>query len=310
MDRFRALGIFCKVVEAEGMTEAARALGVSKAVVSKYIGGLEEDLGVRLFHRTTRSVRPTATGRAVFARARAMLEQMQELEAAAKAEKGEPVGTLRVSAPLGFGTLHLGGPLAAFARAHPAVHLEVSLSDRFVRLADEGFDVAVRIAAKLEDEDVVAVRLATTRMIACASPEYLKRAGRLRTPHDLVHHECIAFASPASSGRVPWRFDEESTDGEAVWIDPVMRVDSSLLQRDLARAGLGVAFLLSFVAERELRAGSLVRVLEGFATEQRTVWGVYPSPQHASAKVRAFVRSLQNAYRTASWAERVDDGRR
>lgn len=277
------------------MSQAARALGVSKAVVSKYIAALEEELHARLLHRTTRTVRPTATGRAVYTRARALLEQMQELEAAAKAEKGEPAGTLRVSAPVAFGLLHLADPLAAFAHAHPAVRLELSLTDRFVRLADEGFDVAIRIAARLEDEDVVAVRLARSRMIACASPDYLARAGRPRAPEDLAEHACIAFAAPGTSGRVPWRFGDESDVGRTVWIEPAVRVDSSLLQRHLACSGLGIAFLLTFVAERELHAGMLVALFDGIVTEERTIYAIYPSPQHASAKVRAFVRSLQTA---------------
>ncbi|AKU98637.1 Transcriptional regulator, LysR family [Labilithrix luteola] len=305
MDRLRALAFFCKVVETESITEAARAMSVSKAVVSKYVAALERELGVRLFHRTTRSVRPTATGRAVFAHARSVLERMQELEGAATAEKGEPVGTLRVSAPVAFGTLQLAAPLSDYARAHPKVQLELALTDRFVRLADEGFDVGVRISSRIEDEDLVAVRLATTSMIACASPDYIERAGRPRKPQDLARHACLAFASPTSSGRVPWKFgaSRKSAGGaeDAVWIDPAVRVDSSLLQRDLACAGLGIAFLLPFVAEKELRTGSLVPLLEGFATEERSIHAVYPSPQHASAKVRTFVRALRDAYRIASW---------
>ena len=296
MDRLRALAWYCKVVDLGGMSEAARALGVSKAVISKYVAALEEDLNARLLHRTARAVRPTATGRAVYERARAVLEDMQALEAAAKAERAEPAGTLRVTAPVAFGLMGFGEHVAAFARAHPAVRVEIALTDRYVRLADEGYDVAIRIARRLADEDVLAVRLATTRMIACASPAYLDRAGRPRAPRDLTEHACLAYAPPRTSGRVAWHLAGPSED-ERVWIEPVLRADSSVLLRDAARAGLGVALLLSFVVEPDVRSGALVELFAGVGAEERTVFAVYPTPLHASAKVRAFVRALQQAYR-------------
>jgi DNA-binding transcriptional LysR family regulator len=279
---------------------------VSTAAVSKHVTSLEGELEARLIHRTSRKVGPTTTGRVVYERARALLDQMQELEAAAKADKEEPVGMLRVSAPVAFGLLQLAEPLAQFARAHPAVRLELSLSDRFVRLAEEGFDVGIRVTARLEQEDIVAVPLGRSPLIACASPEYLARAGRPRAPRELEGHACIAFSPPGATGRVGWRFDAELEEAGVVWVEPAVRVDNSLLQHDLACSGLGVAFLLSFVVERGLRAGALVPLFEGAASETRTVYAVYPSPRHASAKVRALVRALQAAYLNASWATARD----
>ncbi|UQA59858.1 LysR family transcriptional regulator [Polyangium aurulentum] len=293
MDRLRALAWYCKVVESRGISEAARALGVSKAVVSKYVTALEEELNARLLHRTTRAVRPTATGRAVYERARTVLEDMRSLEAAARAERAEPAGTLRVTAPVAFGLTGFGELVAAFARAHPAVRVEIALTDRYVRLADEGFDVAIRIAKRLDDEDVLAVRLATTRMLVCAAPAYLARAGRPRAPQDLADHACIAYAPAGTSGRVAWHVAGPSGD-ERVWIEPVLRADSSVLLRDATRAGLGIAVLLSFVVEPDLRSGALVELFAG--AEERTVFAVYPAPLHASAKVRAFVRALQQSH--------------
>jgi DNA-binding transcriptional LysR family regulator len=287
-------------VELESMSAAARALGVSKAVISKYVAALEAELGARLLHRTTRSVQPTATGRAVYTRARALLEQLHDLEAAARTEKEQPVGRLRVSAPVAFGQLQLAQPLSRFMRRYPAVSVELSLADRYVRLADEGIDVAIRVAARLEDEDVIARRLAASSMIACASPAYLRRRGRPRTPRDLASHTCIAFSGSEMSNRVPWRFSDEPAD-EPVWIAPAHRVDNSLLLRDLACSGSGIAFLLWFVAEGALTSGQLVPLFKGAASEERAIHAVYPAPLHASAKVRAFVRSLEAAYRGVSW---------
>jgi len=290
MDRLRALACFGKVIELQSISGAARALRISKAAVSKSVASLEEELGVLLLHRTTRSVRPTAPGRAVYQRARLVLEQMQELEAAAKAEKAEPVGTLRVSAPLALGLLHLRDPIAEFSRAYPQVSIELALSDRYVRIVDEGFDVAIRVVDRLEDEDLVAVPLAKTRGIACASPDYLKRAGRPRTPRDLARHACLAYAAPGRSGRIPWRFDDET-----VFITPAIRTDSSMLLCDWARAGLGIACLLSFVCADDLRSGKLVPLFPRARTEELSIVALYPSPGHATARVRAFIDTLKSA---------------
>ncbi|WP_394823606.1 LysR family transcriptional regulator [Pendulispora albinea] len=297
MDRFRALAWYCKVVELEGISDAARALRVSKAAVSKSLALLESELGVHLLHRTTRTVKPTPTGRIVYQRARNVLEQMRELEAAANAEKAEPAGILRVTASVAFGLLHLREHIAAFLQAYPAVRIELVLTDRYTRLAEEGFDVAIRVTRALDNEDVVAIPLATTRMIACASPDYLKRAGRPRSPRDLVRHTCMSYGAPGTTGRVAWRFDDE-----AVLVDPVVRVDSSVLLRDLTRSGAGISFLLSFVCGSDLQSGALVPLFPKAKTEESTVFAIYPSPGHATAKIRAFIRFLQDAYRnTGDW---------
>jgi len=292
MDRFRSLTCYCKVVELSGITEAGKALRISKAAVSKAIASLEEELGVRLLHRTTRAVRPTATGRVVYARARAVLAELEELEAAARADKAEPVGTLRISAPVAFGLLHLRDHIAAFAKAHPAVRIELALTDRYVRIVEEGFDLAIRIATEPDDGDVVAVSLARTAIRICASPGYLRRAGRPRRPRDLLRHTCISYDAPGGTGRVPWYFE-----GETLLIDPAIRVDNSVLLRDLARAGVGIASLMSFVCAGDLATGALISLFQGAPDATRTIYAMYPSPRHATAKVRAFVRFLQAAYR-------------
>ncbi|WP_394833465.1 LysR substrate-binding domain-containing protein [Pendulispora rubella] len=302
MDRVRALAWFCKVVDVESISQAARTLRVSKAAVSKVLSSLEQELGVTLLHRTTRAVRPTATGRVVYTHARTVLEQMRELEAAANAEKAEPSGTLRITAPVAFGSLHLRAHIAAFIAKYPAVRIELVLTDRYIRLAEEGFDVAIRVTRSFDDEDVVAVPLARTRMIACASPEYLARAGKPRTPRDLARHPsrytCISYAAPGVTGRLAWHFDDE-----AVLIDPAVRVDNSVLLCDLARSGAGIAFLLSFVCAADLANGTLIPLFPKAKTEQSTVFALYPSPGHATAKIRAFMEFLKSAYMgVGEWA--------
>ncbi|NUP10571.1 MAG: LysR family transcriptional regulator [Polyangiaceae bacterium] len=295
MDRLRALSWFSKVVELESFSAAATALGVSKAAVSKEIARLEADLGATLLHRTTRSVRPTATGRTVFTRCRGLLDQMQEIEAAAKLDRVEPFGTLRVSVPIALGLLHLKGALSTYMRAYPSVQLELSLTDRFVRIAEEGYDVAIRVATQPDDQDVIATRLSDVRMVACASRDYLARAGRPKTPRDLPKHACLAYAAPGTSGRVPWRFGADKRE-QTIWIEPVVRADSSLLLRDLAIASHGIALLPSFVCDRELKSGALIELLEGAAPEGRNIFVMFPSTLRTSAKVQTFVRALRSAF--------------
>jgi DNA-binding transcriptional LysR family regulator len=293
VDRLRALSAFRVVAELEGISAAARSLGVSKAVVSKYVTALEDELGVRLFHRSTRRMTLTAGGSAVLTQARQIAEQLETLHAVARRDRHEPSGTLRITAPATYGALHVTPRVAELRRQHPALRVELSLTDRFVRIAEEGYDVAIRVAAALPDQDTIAVKLATVHMGACASPAYLARAGTPRSPSDLTSHACLAYAS---ADRVPWRFGKRGTE-HTVWIEPAIRSDSSLALTDLALAGLGIALLPSFASVHHVRAGTLVELFVAADAEDRSVFAMYPSPLHLSAKVTAFVRLLKRGQR-------------
>jgi DNA-binding transcriptional LysR family regulator len=301
MDKLRAYEVFCGTVETLSFSRAARRLGTSKAVVSKYVAALEAELGVRLLQRTTRDVSLTPAGRAFYERCRQLMEEITAMEDSARDERSAVSGSLRVSAPVAFGLLHLGPRLPAWLSLHPELALDLSLSDRFVRLVEEGFDLAIRIAGRLQDSTLIATAIATTQMLVCGAPAYLARAGRPRHPRDLARHACLAYASSAGSARPSWTFargDRSTT----VPIAPRLQVDNSILLRDALRAGFGLALMPSFVVADDLRAGSLVQVLPAYQVEPLTIHAVYPAARHLLHKTRAFVEFLRQAFADAPWS--------
>ncbi len=191
MDRIDEIRGFTVVADSRSFTRAARRLGISPAQISKLVARLEDRLGARLLNRTTRTVSLTDTGRAYLEQARDLVVEFDALDASI-GDSAEPKGRLRVSAPIAFGAIELGPALLDFAAAYPALTLEVSFSDRAVNLADEGFDAAVRIG-NLSDSSLVARKLASARVITCASPDYLKRHGAPRKPQDLSTRESIIY---------------------------------------------------------------------------------------------------------------------
>src|SRR5881394_4290573 len=184
MDALTDIAVFVRVVERGSFTLAADELELSRAVVSKYLSRLEERLGARLLHRTTRRLSLTEAGAALFEASRGAIERIDEAEAAVARFQSAPRGRLRVSAPMSFGILHLAPALAEFAREHEAIAIDLRLDDRFVDLVEEGFDVAIRIG-KLADSSLVARRLGTTQVVVCASPSYLAEHGEPESPEDL-----------------------------------------------------------------------------------------------------------------------------
>ncbi|MDB5448470.1 MAG: transcriptional regulator,LysR family, partial [Phenylobacterium sp.] len=195
MDRLDEINAFVGVADARSFTQAARRLGVSSAQVSKLVARLENRLNARLLNRTTRDVSLTDTGRAYLERARQVLDDFASLESSVREQKG-PRGTLRISAPVSFGAAELTPALLDFAAAYPDVALDVSSTDRMVNLVEEGFDVAVRIG-QLEDSSLVARKLAAVRVVTCASPAYLARAGTPHAPEQLAEHEAILDTNSA-----------------------------------------------------------------------------------------------------------------
>ena len=233
MDRIDEISVFAAVADANSFTQAARRLGVSPAQVSKVVARLENRLGARLLNRTTRDVSLTDTGRAYLERARQVLEDFEVLEGSVRDEHG-PSGTLRISAPVSFGEAELTPALLDFAAAYPAVSLDVASSDRMVNLVEEGFDVAVRIG-QLADSSLVARKIAAVRIVTCASPAYLQRRGRPKTPETLAEHEAILDANLTDS--VVWRFG----GGREARVRGRLRFTGAAACVAAARAGFGVA---------------------------------------------------------------------
>lgn len=294
MDRLAALEAFAKVAETQSFSEAARRLRSSKSAVSRHVAALEADLGARLFHRTTRSLTLTEAGRDYFARTSRILADLAEANASVTQLQAAPRGRLRVNAPMSFGFLHLAPALGDFLARYPEVELDVTLTDRFVDLIDEGVDVAVRIGT-LADSSLVARRLAAIRRVLCASPDYLKRRGVPRTPDDLKAHDCLSNTNINIARE--WRF--VNPESGALWPVEVkgrMSANSGDMLRVAALRGHGFVHLPTFIVGADLKAGTLVSVLESYIAQDLTLNAVYPTARHLSPKVRAFVDFLAERF--------------
>jgi DNA-binding transcriptional LysR family regulator len=291
MDRLDEINAFAAVADARSFTQAARRLGVSGAQVSKLVARLENRLGARLLNRTTRDVSLTDTGRAYLERARVLLEDFEILETSVSDHTG-PRGLLKISAPMSFGASQLTPALLDFAASCPEVSLEVSSTDRFVNLVEEGFDVAVRIG-HLADSSLVARKLADVRMVTCASPEYLARVGTPQTLDALAQHEAIIDTNTGDP--FVWRFGSHG-DYQDVRVHGRLRFAGADACVAAARQGFGITRTPAFAAAEDLRAGRLAPLLCAFESELIHVYAVYPHARHLAAKVRAFVDFLAQRY--------------
>jgi DNA-binding transcriptional LysR family regulator len=277
--------MFIAVVERHSLTAAAEKLGVSSGQASKLVSRLEQELGVQLLHRTTRSVSTTEAGQAYYERIKGLLEDMDELDATIRSASGAPRGRLTMTVPITFGTQVLAPLLAEFAEAHPLIELDVSFSDRVVNLVEEGFDLALRIGT-LRDSSLIARKLCPIRLVTTASPAYLEKFGRPATPADVAGHACIVDTNFADSAT--WRFAK----GTSVPIRGRLRFSNAEACAAAAAIGLGLVQGPSFVAGDRIRSGQLVPVLQSFEPDPLALWAVYTTGRHLAAKVRVMVDFL------------------
>jgi DNA-binding transcriptional LysR family regulator len=297
MDKFAALRAFVAVIEAGSFVKGAEAIGQSKAGVSRYVGELEAQLGVRLLHRTTRKLSLTEEGEVFHLRCKELLDQLAEAEAEITAHSGSAVGQLKVNVPVTFGQLHLAPLWPAFMARHPKVALDVTLADRFVDLVEEGYDLAVRIA-RLPSSSLISRRLASTRLMLCASRTYLRRRGAPAHPSELAAHDAVSY-SLLSMGE-NWEF--EGPDGPVVThVKPRLRTNSGETCCAAAVRHQGIVLQPSFLVAPWLQSGELVEVLPQFRSIELGIYAVYPSRRHVTAKVRLMIDFLAAAFRTQDW---------
>jgi DNA-binding transcriptional LysR family regulator len=285
MDRFDSMTAFVAVAQSGGFSAAARALGVPLATISRRVADLEADLGVRLLHRSTRHVALSDAGQRFFASCRQLLDELKDAEEEVKGEYRAPQGELTITAPIGFGRLHLQPVALEFLEAYPDIDLRLLLVDRVVNIVDEHVDLALRIAA-LSDSSLIARPLGDIRMLVCASPSYLARRGVPKHRRELHKHEGIVWTGlSAVSG---WWL--RAGDSEKVF--PVhARLLTTTPESALAAAiaGFGLVQITSYQAEPALRDGRLVRVLEKFEGAATPVSLVYASNRLVPLKLRAFL---------------------
>jgi DNA-binding transcriptional LysR family regulator len=288
MDRFLAMQTFCAVVDAGSFVKAADALGFSKAAVSRYVADLEARLGVRLLHRTTRQLSLTEEGAVFNARCRELLSGVEEAEAEISSRSGAARGLLRVNVPVTFGILHLAPLWETFHELHPHVQLDVTLSDRVVDVVEEGFDMAIRIAS-LPSSSLISKRLASTRIVLCASPQYLESHGVPSHPSELTNHEVIGYSY--WSGGDSWQFD--GPEGPvSVTIKPWIYTNNGDTCRAVALAHQGIMLQPTFLIGDDLSAGRLVELLPEYRSIELGIYAIYPTRKHVAPKVRALVEFL------------------
>jgi len=289
MDRLAELDVFARVVTTGSMSAAGRELGLSPPVVSKRIKRLEDRLGARLLQRTTRQVALTETGRGFYERVVAILANVDEAEAWVSRRSAVARGLLKVSAPTSFGRLHIAPHMRDFLSRYPGITLELSLSDAFVDVISEGFDVAIRIA-DLADTSLVAKRLAPNHRLLCATPEYLANKGAPQTLEELARHTLLLH------GTDHWRL-EGPEGGVSVRVESAIRTNSSEVIREAVLAGIGIALRSTWDIGAELQSGRLLPVMPDYRASSRVaVHAVYPSRRHLAHKVRVFIDFLAAIY--------------
>lgn len=287
MDRLDELRVFTAILDVGSLAAAARQLRRSPPAVTRSLAALEQRAGVRLIQRTTRQLAATEAGLRLASRARELLADYAHALSRATERGQSPLqGLLRVTAPVPFGTRHVTPLVASFLDAHPEVRIELVLSNADLDLIKGRFDVAVRIGP-LSDSRLVARRVGQVHRVLCASPDYLARRGRPRTPKDLRKHDIISTGPPRPSGLI-WRFRASGRD-HAVRVTPRLMVTEPLAMLVALRSGLGIGRALSYQVADDLSSGSLVRVLPEFAQPTRPVQLVVPTTRHMPPGVRAFL---------------------
>ena len=290
MDHLGGIGFFVKAGEAGSFAKAAKGLGVTPSAVSKAVSRLEDRLGVQLFRRSTRSIDLTDDGRAFFERARTGLSEIEAAEAFLLERRAEPIGRLRVSAPVVFAHRIVAPLLPALCARFPKLEVEMHSTDGLSDLIEDGFDVLIRTRA-LPDSALVARKLIDTRFVTAASPDYLARAGAPETLDDLKHHACTAYVFPTTRRRFAWPFEQ---DGETVTVEPkggpaFTNADAMIAA---CAAGTGIVHLQDYMLAPSIATGQLCPILERYAGDGGPVSAVYLATRHLSTNVRSFVDFL------------------
>lgn len=307
LDRVTGMQVFARVAALGSLSAAARALGMSQTMATKHVAALEDRLGVRLLHRTTRRVSLTEAGRRYLEAVERILADIEEADSAAAIDRFQVRGMLRLNAPVSFGVRELSPLLPAFAERHPDLTIELGLNDRIVDLIEEGWDMALRIG-DLASSTLVARRLAACRMVVCAAPAYLATRGAPRSVDDLRQHDCLGYTLSRSLPPDRWSFG--AGGARVVTVNATLRANNGDALVAAAIAGQGLVYQPSFLVSREIRDGLLVPVsLDLEPVELGGVYAVYPPGRRPAAKVRAMIDFLAERFRpTPPWEQRLDPG--
>lgn len=285
MDHFTGILTFTKVVETKTFTAAAERLGISQAQVSKEISRLESMLGARLLNRTTRRLSLTEVGSVFYNYCARIEEEIYAAKAAVASHHVDVKGIIRVSAPVAFGIKHVSPAIGTLMQSHPNLQVDLVLDDRRVNLAEEGFDVAIRIT-KNPDPNLVARPIAPVRWVTCASPAYLKKNGTPSCPDELIPHNCLVYPQIMPSN--PWSFQKDGLVAE-IKVSGHLTVNNGEALCSAALDSLGIITLPTFLTGEHLKTGRLKQILPDYSIPSSTAYAVYLPNRYLSPKVRAFI---------------------
>lgn len=304
LDRVTGMQVFSRVAALGSLSGAARALGMSQTMATKHMAALEDRLGVKLLHRTTRSMTLTEAGRNYLDAIERILAEIEQADSAATAETVQVRGVLRLNMPVSFGIREIAPMLPEFSGRHPDLSIELGLNDRHVDLIEEGWDLVVRIA-RLKDSTMMARRLAACKTVVCAAPSYLAAHGVPRSVKDLETHNCLGYTLSRSVGPGQWLFGRNGK--ERVAVGGTLRANNGDALVAAAIAGQGITYQPTFLVSREIVAGQLVPIgLDHEPVELDGVFAAYPSDRSPPAKVRATIDFLAEKWAgTPPWDARM-----
>ncbi|MFV9614477.1 MAG: LysR family transcriptional regulator [Gammaproteobacteria bacterium] len=289
MNRFENMDTFVRVVEAGSISGAADRLGVAKSAVSRRLKELEKHLGVELFHRTTRKMNLTDTGRSFYHQAVRILDDVLEAEIATSQAHGTLKGSLKIALPSSFGLMHMGSVINDFLKENPQIEFDLDFNDREVDLIQEGFDLAIRIA-NLPDSSLIARRFAPIKTVICASPAYLEQMGVPQSPDDLIQHQCLVYSLLRDMAY--WYLTDARGNEIKTRIRPYLKASTGEFLKESAVEGRGIILIPTFIAYKEIESGALVPLLKEYSAPQINAYAIYPQTRHLSQRVRAFVDLL------------------
>jgi len=292
IDIVASMRVFTSVVDAGSFAGAADKLDLSRGMATRYVAQLETHLGARLLNRTTRKLSLTEAGSDYYQRASQVLAMVEEAETSVAQEVSVPRGTLRVTSSVAFGVRHLGWAITEYLQQYSGVQVDVTLNDRVVDLIEEGFDLGIRVATRI-DPGLVARKLTPARIVACASPGYLKKHGMPKLPEDLTGHNCLSYAYWSLGNE--WHFRRKGVN-RTVRISGNLRGNNGYILVNAAIEGLGVILHPTFLVYEALRDKKLVRILPDWETDDLTVFAVYPHRKFLPPKVRSFIDFLSERF--------------
>ena len=293
MDKFASMRAFTQVIESGGFAAAARKMGVSRSTVNKLVINLEDELNVQLLQRSTRQVNPTPGGLVFYERCLNILAEVEAAENAVSELQTEPKGTLKINAPMSFGTLYLGKAIAEFMTQYPELQVQLTLDDRFIDPIAEGYDLTIRISQPETSPSLVCQAIAPVPRVLCAAPAYLEQHGIPEHPEDLQDYSCLHYGQIVTGNQ--WQLINRERE-YLVTVKGVLCSNNGEVLKDAAVQGLGIALLPSFIIDRELERDRLAIVLPDFQPPAISLCLIYPLNRHLSTKIRLFSDFLHQKF--------------